>query len=220
MPKSNRVRKRPVQMLVAQRIRQFRNEREWSIRDLENKLAEIDSDLDYHAIRRIENGERVISIDEALELCKAFKVSWPELLEDNETKAYQAARRALRDVEKEEMHLGDLLDESTRFDDVLHDIRQRTNQTYRNVQELQERARKLLDKLPADQAAQLIEQFGWLTDEQRKSADQKLLTIADKKFANGSLSNIEARMFAEKYPDKYDVTTVVTQLSTGERREF
>lgn len=68
--------------VLARQIKVWRDRRKLSAQDLANRMAEYGGKLNGIAIRRIENGQRDVSLDEALALAHALAVPPPLLFAD------------------------------------------------------------------------------------------------------------------------------------------
>jgi hypothetical protein len=73
--------------LFAARLYRLRIERGWSIRDFLPHLeaAGWPGSLDWSTVRRLEGGQRKVSIDEAVVLCRIYNVDLAEMLDPDST---------------------------------------------------------------------------------------------------------------------------------------
>jgi len=216
VPKTNRERRKAVETVVAQRIRELRERRGWEIPQLVDALVELDSDLDYFAIRNIELGKRGVKIDEAHDLARVFDTTIDMLIRPPQTQAMDDAVNALDEYKSAKAEFAALHEQYLMQSQALSNLQRLADQARKKANNSAKNARQLLKALPKADAEGLFAYVGLKTDEElRQDHDEKMTEIRvqlEKKFANGTLTDSEGRILTNLFPDEYEMTGTITKL--------
>lgn len=68
--------------VIGENVRKYREQNNWSLTELSNKLMLLGIDIPKPSLQNIENGKRVIKEYEFYALCKVFNLSMEEMLKE------------------------------------------------------------------------------------------------------------------------------------------
>lgn len=68
--------------VIGENVRKYREQNNWSLTELSNKLMLLGIDIPKPSLQNIENGKRVIKEYEFYALCKVFNLSMKEMLKE------------------------------------------------------------------------------------------------------------------------------------------
>ena len=67
---------------IGNKVKMYRENNNWSLSDLSNKLMLLGIDIPKPSLQNIESGKRIVKEYEFYALCKVFNVSMEEMLKD------------------------------------------------------------------------------------------------------------------------------------------
>ena len=67
---------------IGNKVKIYRENNNWSLSDLSNKLMLLGVDIPKPSLQNIENGKRIVKEYEFYALCKLFNISMEEMLKD------------------------------------------------------------------------------------------------------------------------------------------
>ena len=67
---------------IGNKVKIYRENNNWSLSDLSNKLMLLGVDIPKPSLQNIENGKRIVKEYEFYALCKVFNISMEEMLKD------------------------------------------------------------------------------------------------------------------------------------------
>lgn len=67
---------------IGNKVKMYRENNNWSLSDLSNKLMLLGVDIPKPSLQNIESGKRIVKEYEFYALCKVFNISMDEMLKD------------------------------------------------------------------------------------------------------------------------------------------
>ena len=67
---------------IGNKVKMYRENNNWSLSDLSNKLMLLGIDIPKPSLQNIESGKRIVKEYEFYALCKVFNISMEEMLKD------------------------------------------------------------------------------------------------------------------------------------------